>query len=157
VFQNFLNIYQPAQGALSGVLALNNFADTVQFICSAIQSASRKGNEYSSKLCMQYLAPIVKNRQYNFLPLGINPFVGAQARPDEVTYSEDWLRPDYVPPPAAAPPAAPAAAGPLPAGASLPAEAPIPQITPNDPNQGLRGLMVPGVAANEPTPSGGTP
>lgn len=37
---------------------------------------------------MQYLAPIVKNHQYNFLPLGLNQLVGAQARPNEITYGE---------------------------------------------------------------------
>ena len=57
-----------------GILAPVNFADTVQFICSAIEAASRQGFEKSSKLCMQYLAPIIKNRQYNFPPLGVNPF-----------------------------------------------------------------------------------
>ena len=56
------------------------------------------GGEQAAKLCVQYLAPIIKNRQYNFPPLGENLFVGAQARPNEVTYSEDWMRPDYVPP-----------------------------------------------------------
>ena len=54
--------------------------------------------------CTQYLAPIIKNRQYNYPPLGINPFAGAVARPNEITYSEDWLRPDYVPPPGPPPP-----------------------------------------------------
>lgn len=98
-FQNFLNIYQPAQGTLSGALAFNNFANPIQFLCSAIQAASRRGAEESAKLCVQYLAPILKNRQYNFPPLGENLFVGASARPNEITYSEDWLRPDYVPPP----------------------------------------------------------
>ena len=58
------------------------------------------GAEQSAKLCVQYLAPIIKNRQFNFPPLGQNLFVGAQARPNEITYSEDWLRPDYIPPPA---------------------------------------------------------
>ena len=76
VFQNFMNIYQPAQSAVTGILAPVNFANTVQFICGAIQAASRRGSEQSSKLCVQYLAPIIKNRQYNFPPLGINPFVG---------------------------------------------------------------------------------
>ena len=99
VFQNFMNIYQPAQSAITGILAPVNFANTVQFICSAIQAASRQGAEQSSKLCVQYLAPIIKNRQYNFPPLGINPFVGASARPNELTYSEDWLNP-HMPPPA---------------------------------------------------------
>uniref|UniRef100_UPI0035CA1682 MCE family protein n=1 Tax=uncultured Mycobacterium sp. TaxID=171292 RepID=UPI0035CA1682 len=98
-FQNFLNLYQPAQGAFTAYLAFNNFANPLQFICGAVQAASRLGAKDSAKLCIQYLAPIFKNRQYNFLPLGINPFVGATARPNEITYSEDWLRPDYIPPP----------------------------------------------------------
>lgn len=93
VFQNFTNIYQPAQSAISGILAPVNFANTVQFICSAIEAASRMGFDQSSKLCIQYLAPIIKNRQYNYPPLGLNPFVGASARPNEITYSEEKLRP----------------------------------------------------------------
>jgi phospholipid/cholesterol/gamma-HCH transport system substrate-binding protein len=59
------------------------------------------------------LAPIIKNRQYNFPPLGINPFVGASARPNEITYSEDRLNP-HVPP-----------------------------APPTDPSLGLEGMMVP--------------
>lgn len=97
-FQNFINIYQPAQGALTGALAFNNMADPIQFICGAVQAASRLNAEQSAKLCVQYLAPIVKNRQYNFFPIGFNQLVGATARPNEITYSEDWLRPDYIPP-----------------------------------------------------------
>jgi phospholipid/cholesterol/gamma-HCH transport system substrate-binding protein len=129
VFQNFMNIYQPAQSGVTGILAAGNFANTLQFICGAVQAASPENFEQSSKLCMQYLAPIVKNRQFNFPPLGFNPFVGAQARPNEITYSEPWLRPDYVPP---APPP-PLAAETVP-GAAL--------ATATDPDQGLPGLMV---------------
>lgn len=95
---NFINIYQPAQGSLSGALVVNNFANPVSFICGAIQAASRRGAEESAKLCVQYLAPIIKNRQYNFPPIGVNPFVGTQARPHEITYSEDWLRPGATDP-----------------------------------------------------------
>ncbi|MFV8164066.1 virulence factor Mce family protein [Mycobacterium sp. 134] len=113
VFQNFMNIYQPAQSAVTGILAPVNFANTVQFICSAVQAASRKDWEQSAKLCVQYLAPIIKNRQYNFPPLGINPFVGASARPNEITYSEDRLNP-HLPPAAQAPPPAPAESQPAP-------------------------------------------
>ena len=118
-FQNFVNIYQPAQGALTGALAANNFSDPIQFLCGAIQAASHMGAEQSAKLCVQYLAPIVKNRQYNFLPIGMNPVVGAQARPNEITYSEDWLRPDYIPP-----------GGPVPDSTALPAEAAQPGAAP---------------------------
>jgi phospholipid/cholesterol/gamma-HCH transport system substrate-binding protein len=155
-FQNFLNIYNPAQAALTGVMALNNFSNPITFLCGAIQAASRLGADQSAKLCVQYLAPIIKNRQYNFLPIGQNLFVGARARPNEITYSEDWMRPDYVPPPPAAPgaaapntaapvdfslqgatPAAPAAA-PGPDAPTLPAER-----QPTDAAGGLPALMVP--------------
>ena len=61
-FANFNAIYDPANGALTGVLALNNFADPIGFICGAVQAASRLNNAQSAKLCVQYLAPIVKNR-----------------------------------------------------------------------------------------------
>ena len=47
---------------------INNFANPISFLCGAIQAASRLGAEQSAKLCVQYLAPIIKNRQYNFLP-----------------------------------------------------------------------------------------
>lgn len=133
--QNFVNIYQPAQGTLSGVLAVNNFANPIQFLCSAVQAASRLGAEQASKLCVQYLAPIIKNRQYNFPPLGENAIVGATARPNELTYSEDWLRPDYVPPLAAEPP---------PAGAPRMDSPPLPaEAQPTEPAAGLQGMMAP--------------
>ncbi|GAY14386.1 MCE family protein [Mycobacterium sp. shizuoka-1] len=135
VFANFTNIYQPAQSAITGILAPVNFADTVQFICSSIQAASREGAEQSAKLCTQYLAPIIKNRQYNYPPLGGNPFVGTVARPNEITYSEDRLNP-HLPP---AVPARPTdGAGAL--AAEVPGAAPA---TPTDPGAGLVGLMVP--------------
>jgi phospholipid/cholesterol/gamma-HCH transport system substrate-binding protein len=123
---NFYNIFEPANGSLTGALAVNNFANPISFICGAIQAASRQNAEQSAKLCAQYLAPIVKNRQYNFPPIGENLLVGTQARPNEVTYSEDWMRPDFVPPAASPPP--------------LPAEA-------TDPAAGLTGMMVPGNGA----------
>jgi phospholipid/cholesterol/gamma-HCH transport system substrate-binding protein len=149
VAANAANLYQPAQGTLSGIAAVNNFADPITFLCGAIQAASRLGAEQSSKLCVQYLAPIVKNRQYNFPPLGFDPFVGASARPNELTYSEDWMRPDYIPPQPPAAPPAPAA--PLPrapqdpvtaaTGAPFAAEASSTRQT--DPAAGLPGMMVP--------------
>ncbi|MEE3062428.1 MAG: MCE family protein [Actinomycetota bacterium] len=138
VMADFNNIYEPANGSLTGELMVNNFASPVSFLCGAIQAASRLGAEQSSKLCMQYLAPILKNRQYNFLPLGEDLFVGAQARPNEVTYSQDWMRPDFVPP-APEPPQAAAASSPPPPQPAAPAPAP----TATNPTAGLPGMMVP--------------
>jgi phospholipid/cholesterol/gamma-HCH transport system substrate-binding protein len=142
---NLSNIYQPAQAGLTGALAVNNFSNPIEFICGAIQAASRMGGEQSAKLCAQYLAPIVKNRQYNFLPFGENLFVGASARPNEITYSEDWMRPDYVPP--AAPTAPPAQGTPDPI---LPAEAvPSPSsAAATNPDDGLTGMMMPAGAGS---------
>ena len=148
--QNFNNIYEPANGSLTGALAVNNFANPISFLCGAIQSASRMGGEQAAKLCVQYLAPIVKNRQYNFPPLGENLFVGAEARPNEVTYSEPWMRPDYVPPApdsalpaeAAPPPSAPPPGPPLAAEATSADEPGAPTVA-TDPGAGLPGMMVP--------------
>jgi phospholipid/cholesterol/gamma-HCH transport system substrate-binding protein len=145
--QNYVNIYQPAQGAASVVLAVNNFADPITFLCGAVQAASRLGAEQSAKLCVQYLAPIIKNRQYNYPPLGLNLFVGATARPNEITYSEEWMRPDYIPPqppPASPPPPLPADGGPPPYATppdTPPLAAEVPMAT--NPADGLHGLMVP--------------
>ena len=144
--QNLSSIYQPAQAALTGALALNNFANPIEFLCGAVQAASRLGAEQSAKLCVQYLAPIIKNRQFNFLPFGANPLVGAQARPNEITYSEDWMRPDHIPeqpapPPAENPAPPPPMTAPLSAEAALPADTPAPVST--DPAAGLPGMMVP--------------
>ncbi|MGB8390878.1 MCE family protein, partial [Mycobacterium sp.] len=66
VIQNFMNIYQPAQSAMTGIIALNNFADIPQFICSSIEAASRARLARVSKLCLQYINPIIKNRIYNY-------------------------------------------------------------------------------------------
>ena len=145
--QNYINIYQPAQGAASAVLAVNNFANPITFLCGAVQAASRLGAEQSAKLCVQYLAPIIKNRQYNFPPLGQNLFIGATARPNEITYSEEWMRPDYIPPQPLPPP--PAAAAPLTARSRPRSPPPMrlrwrrrsPMAT--NPADGLTGLMVP--------------
>ncbi|MCV7114211.1 MCE family protein [Mycolicibacterium setense] len=138
--QNFLNIYDPAHGAISGILTFNNFANPITFLCGAIQAASRLNGEQAAKLCVQYLAPIVKNRQYNFPPIGGNPFVGARARPNELTYSEDWMRPDHRPSPPADVPGPPPGPAPAPATPPLAAESPVT----TDPADGLPGLMVHG-------------
>lgn len=124
--QNFVSIYQPAQGTLSGALSINNLSDPISFICGGVQAAARLGAEQSAKLCVQYLAPIVKNRQYSFPPIGVNPIVGASARPNEVTYSEDWMRPDH------------GLSEQSPADAQPPAE-----VRSTDPAAGLAGMLVP--------------
>ena len=118
--QNFVNIYQPTQQGITGALTMQNFANPISFLCGGIQAASRLNSEQAAKLCVQYLAPIVKNRQWNFPPLGANYVVGQSARPNELTYSEDRLRPDFRP---------------------------VPQAQQTDPAAGLPGMMIPGAGS----------
>ena len=145
---NFNNNYNPATGGVGGAMAVNNFANPIDFICGGIQAASRMNADQSAKLCVQYLAPIIKNRQYNFPPIGTTiglaaplPIAGATIRPNEITYSEDWMRPDFVPPAAPAPPPADQPAEPLPA--ATPAASAEARPTETNPQAGLAGLMVP--------------
>ena len=94
-FANFISIYEPAHGALTGSLASTNFSDPISFLCGGIQAAAKLGAQQSSKLCVQYLAPILKNRQYNFLPFGFNFFVDAAgpAERDHLQRRLDAARP----------------------------------------------------------------
>jgi phospholipid/cholesterol/gamma-HCH transport system substrate-binding protein len=50
--QGLSNIYQPAQASLSTTPVVNNFANPIEFLCGAVQAASRLGAEQSSKLCV---------------------------------------------------------------------------------------------------------
>ena len=61
VFQNFINIYNPAQGTLTGALVVNNFANPISFLCGAVQAASRLGAEQSAKL-LASLDPTAQSR-----------------------------------------------------------------------------------------------
>ncbi|WP_330256095.1 MCE family protein [Nocardia sp. NBC_00565] len=109
--QNFYNIYNPAQGSFTGALAVTQFRNPVQFICGAIQSASQLGAAEAAKLCVSQLAPVLRLLTMNYPPAGINPVSGLSTRPEQIDYSEQWLR-------GAAP--APTATQPVDAAAGLP-------------------------------------
>ncbi|WP_244461427.1 MCE family protein (plasmid) [Rhodococcus opacus] len=101
--QNFYNIYEPAHGSFTGALAVTQLQNPVQFICGAIQAASQLGAAEAAKLCVQQLAPVLQLVQMNYPPVGINPVAGKQVRPEQIDYSEEWLR-GTVPAPAAVEP-----------------------------------------------------
>lgn len=90
---NLGNIYSPTNGALTAVVAFNNFANPMQLLCSAIQAGSRLGYQDSAELCAQYLAPILDAIKFNYPPFGASPVTTASILPKEVAYSEDRLRP----------------------------------------------------------------
>jgi phospholipid/cholesterol/gamma-HCH transport system substrate-binding protein len=88
-----LGLYKPAHGALTGIPAIVNFANPMEFICSSIQAGSRRGYQDSAELCAQYLAPVLDAIKFNHLPFGFNLFDAAATLPKNVAYSEERLRP----------------------------------------------------------------
>jgi phospholipid/cholesterol/gamma-HCH transport system substrate-binding protein len=89
----FADFYAPATGGFTGLLAIPNFANPMQFICSAIQAASRLGYQESAELCAQYLAPIMDALKFNYLPFGLAPITTATVLPKQLSYSEPRLQP----------------------------------------------------------------
>ena len=97
--QNFVNIYQPAQGAVSGVL------DGQQLRQPDLLPVRRdSGGVAAGRRAVGEAVRAVPGADHQEPPVQLparsaqNLFVGATARPNEITYSEDWMRPDYVPP-----------------------------------------------------------
>jgi phospholipid/cholesterol/gamma-HCH transport system substrate-binding protein len=90
---NTSNIYHPTHGAIVAIPAVANWANPMQFLCSAIQSGSRLGYQDSAELCAEYLAPILDATKFNAPPFGLNQFSPAETLPKYVAYSEDRLRP----------------------------------------------------------------
>ncbi len=90
---NVNQIYHPSHGSIVAITAIANFANPMQFICSAIQAGSRLGYQESAELCAQYLAPILDAIKFNYPPFGLNLFSTAEVLPKEVAYSEPRLQP----------------------------------------------------------------
>src|SRR6202023_2841226 len=67
---NLMNIVSPVTGGVMGIPVINNFANPLQFVCSAIQAGSRLGYQESAEMCAQYLAPILDAIKFNFPPFG---------------------------------------------------------------------------------------
>ena len=180
---NGYNIYNPDTGGPRGSFAMNNFANPVTLICSAIGAVENATAEESAKACAQYLGPALRLMNFNYLPMPFNAYLGPA--PQNVVYSEPGLAPGGggpSPGPAEVPPAVSAYTGagdvappagwtdpPQPPGAyvpdGLPAAphpalfpgAPIPPATPTPPPATLQDLLLPAEAGPAPTPTGGTP
>ena len=90
---NLVNISQPVTGGITALPVIANFANPMQFVCSAIQAGSRLGYQESAELCAQYLAPILDAIKFNYLPFGLNQVSSASTLPKMVAYSEERLRP----------------------------------------------------------------
>jgi phospholipid/cholesterol/gamma-HCH transport system substrate-binding protein len=90
---NLMNIVSPNTGGVMGIPVINNFANPLQFVCSAIQAGSRLGYQESAEMCAQYLAPILDAIKFNFPPFGLNQFTSAMTLPKQIAYSDPRLQP----------------------------------------------------------------
>ncbi|MEE2032700.1 MCE family protein [Rhodococcus chondri] len=88
---NFYNIYKPAQGSLTGALAISNMANPVEWMCGSVAAAANATSERSEELCRQQLGPVLASMSANYLPFMANPLAGVQAFPGQIQYSEPWL------------------------------------------------------------------
>ncbi|MBJ8340351.1 MCE family protein [Antrihabitans sp. YC3-6] len=88
---NFYQIYKPAQGTLTGAIALGNFANPINFICGSIQSLEANESQRSADLCAQLLAPVMNTLALNYPPLLLNPASGVHAFPNQIEYSPPSL------------------------------------------------------------------
>jgi phospholipid/cholesterol/gamma-HCH transport system substrate-binding protein len=95
--QNFYQIYQPAQGALAGALALSQLSSPVAFVCGAVEGMQDNDSQQTADLCRQYLAPILNSLAISYPPLMFNPATGVHAFPDQLVYSPPSLRAAVAP------------------------------------------------------------
>lgn len=94
---NFYQIYQPAQGSLSGVVSLSNFRSPVSFLCGAVEAMQSNDSKRSADLCAQYLTPVLSTLAMNYPPFLANPATGLHAFPEQLRYSPPSLATTTVP------------------------------------------------------------
>lgn len=128
---NAYNIYSPSAGSAVGQFVLNNFSNPTEFVCGAIGAIENTTAPETAKLCSQYLGPALRLLNFNYLPLGIDPYLMPAANPADLIYSEPNLAPGAGGPgpvPPETPPAISAyqgvAPGPGPFTGRAPGEAP---------------------------------
>ncbi|OBB98844.1 mammalian cell entry protein [Mycobacterium sp. 852013-50091_SCH5140682] len=88
---NGYNIYNPDTGGPRGSFAMNNFANPVALLCSAIGAVENATAEQSAKACAQYLGPALRLMNFNYLPMPFNAYLGPA--PQNVVYSQPGLVP----------------------------------------------------------------
>lgn len=76
-----------------GQFVLNNFSNPTEFICGAIGAIENTTAPETAKLCSQYLGPALRLLNFNYLPIGIDPYLMPSASPDELVYSQPNLAP----------------------------------------------------------------
>jgi phospholipid/cholesterol/gamma-HCH transport system substrate-binding protein len=87
---NFYNIYDPAQGTLTGLLSIPEFANPVQFICggSFETAGGPKAPDYfrRAEICRERLGPVLRRLSVNYPPLMFHPLNTITAYKGQIVY-----------------------------------------------------------------------
>jgi phospholipid/cholesterol/gamma-HCH transport system substrate-binding protein len=76
-----------------GTFAFANFANPMQLICGSIGAVENATATETSMLCDDYLGPALRTTNLNYLPIPLNPLLGAAPPPQDLIYSEPGLAP----------------------------------------------------------------
>jgi phospholipid/cholesterol/gamma-HCH transport system substrate-binding protein len=90
---NYLNIYYPPTGGVSGAFSFVNSSNPVYFICGLIGGVANTTGPETAKLCEQYLGPALRLLNFNNVPLPINPYLRRTPSPDRLIYTDPKLAP----------------------------------------------------------------
>lgn len=84
---NFYNIYDPAQGTVTGLLSVPNFQNPVQFICGGtFDPGTGPDNFNRAEICRQRMAPVMRRWAMNFPPLLFHPINSITAYKGQIIY-----------------------------------------------------------------------
>ncbi|MFD4181057.1 MCE family protein [Rhodococcus sp. NPDC058514] len=108
---NFNNVYQPAAGSITGVLAGANANNPINMVCGMIEGLESNESDRSAELCKEFLGPVLNSVAMNYPGILTNPATGVAAMPDQLTFSPPSLE-NQIPARSAKAPAKPVA-GPL--------------------------------------------
>jgi virulence factor Mce-like protein len=160
---NAYNMYDPQTGTVAGNFVINNFANPLQFVCSAVGAIENVTAAETGKLCEQYLGPALRLITVNNIPLPTNPFLAKAPDAGDLVYSDPALAPDGAGP-VNAPEPLPAVSAyigagdvPPPAGFVLPPMPDAPPLGASPGPKNLQDMMLPQDAAPSANPAGGQP
>lgn len=84
--QNFYNIYNPAQGSVSGILTIPSFSNPVQLLCGSIETGATPDYFKRAEICRQRMAPVLKRLTANYPPILLHPITSITAYKGQVLY-----------------------------------------------------------------------
>jgi phospholipid/cholesterol/gamma-HCH transport system substrate-binding protein len=84
---NFYNIYEPAQGTVSGLLSVPNFGNPVQFICGGTFDVGANPDNFKrAEICKERMGPVMRRWAMNFPPLLFHPINSITAYKGQIIY-----------------------------------------------------------------------